>query len=124
MAEESRIVSAASRLRGGQARLSDVAEWFDRGYFYTKTPADAPRLFVADLGMRGRWACVFSSPQRLANAVGECDYIGMPGADFLELTPGGVGLVFDPGEGYALALRADILAPAAATVRTRRKRHE
>lgn len=116
MPEEPELVVVAEHARRSEAGSRAVFKALARSYLYTRTSNEAPRLHVADLGERGRWASVFSTRERLAATVGECDAIGMPGMDFLEFVPVGVGLVLDPRDPHALPLPPHLLDQAAAAL--------
>lgn len=114
------LVVVAQRAHRCETGMRSVIAALGRSYLYTRTSPEAPRLHVADLGDRGRWASVFTTTARLTAAVGECDAIGMPGLDFLEFTPAGVGLVLDPLAEHALPLPARVIEQAATTLGIRR----
>ncbi|MFR9727868.1 SseB family protein [Saccharopolyspora sp. MS10] len=116
MSAEPELVLVAALARRGEVGARAVFEAWGRAYLYTRTSAEAPTLHVAELGDRGRWASVFSTRERLAGTHGACDAIGMPGADYLEHAPAGVGLLLDPGTPHALPLPAHLLDQAAAAL--------
>ncbi|MCA1229400.1 SseB family protein [Saccharopolyspora sp. 6M] len=116
MSAEPELVLIAGLARRGEVGARAVFEAWGRSYLYARTSPEAPTLHVADLGDRGRWASVFSTRERLAHAHGECEAIGMPGADYLEHTPSGVGLLLDPGTPHTFPLPAHLLDQAAAAL--------
>lgn len=110
------IVAAAQRLHDGSLSLQGFLDVFLAGFVYARTPAEAPRLYVAELADGTRWACVFTSMERLAASVGECDYLGMSGAEFVGLVPSGVGLVVDVEDAHAVTLPASLIHQVATQV--------
>lgn len=77
---------------------------------YAQRP-EQPALLVTELGSRGRWTVVFSTLERLAAHVGDCDFLATTGADFLELVPPGIGVMVDPDDGHRLPILARMAPP-------------
>ncbi|MGH3972569.1 MAG: hypothetical protein ACRDS9_04485 [Pseudonocardiaceae bacterium] len=63
----------------------------------------------------GRWTVVFSLLSRLAAHVGDCEYLSTTGADFLELVPSGVGVMFDPDDRHRFPVLARVASSQAVT---------
>ncbi|MFI0467190.1 SseB family protein [Saccharopolyspora sp. 5N102] len=101
---EPELVVVAREVCAGQRPLKAFYAAFAQAVVFAQRP-EKPGVFVTDIGRRGRWTLAFSSSERLAARAGECDYMSMPGADFLELVPAGVGVMVDPDDEHRLPLQ-------------------
>lgn len=97
MIAEARLAVVAQEVWRGSRGPGDLTDVFAGAVVYVQRP-EQPRLWVADLGERGRWMVVFSTLERLARHAGACDYLSTTGADLLELVPPGTGLMVDPDD--------------------------
>ncbi|NYH80144.1 hypothetical protein FHR84_003493 [Actinopolyspora biskrensis] len=107
------VAEAARRLHADECSLAEFLPVFAAGFFYTRTSAESPKLFVADVSSQGCWACVFTTKQRLASHAGECDYLGLSGGEFARFVPADVGLVIDVEDEHAVSLPPSVLAEVA-----------
>ncbi|QUH00634.1 SseB family protein [Saccharopolyspora erythraea] len=101
--EEPDVVVVAREVSAGQRQLRAFHAAFAQAVVFAQRP-ERPGVFVTDAGRRGRWTPAFSTLDRLAAHAGECDYVSMTGADFLELVPAGVGVMFDPADDHRMPL--------------------
>ncbi len=93
----SRLETIARQVWEGSRGSGDFLDTFATAVVYAQR-SEEPALLVADLGERGRWMAVFSTPERLIAHLGDCDCFATTGADLLELVPPGVGLMVDPDD--------------------------
>lgn len=107
---EARLAVVAREVWGGVRGPGDLMEVFSGSVVYAQRP-EQPGLFVTDLGERGRWMVVFSTIERLAAHVGDCDYFATTGADLLELVPPGVGLMVDPHDEHRFPILTRMAPP-------------
>ncbi|MDA3626906.1 SseB family protein [Saccharopolyspora sp. WRP15-2] len=104
---ESELAALAQAVCADKRPIKAFYAAFAKAVVYAQRP-EKPGVFVTDAESWGRWTVVFSSPERLAAYAGECDYMSMPGAVFLELVPAGVGVMVDPEDDHRLPLVARV----------------
>jgi hypothetical protein len=107
---ESRLAVVARQVWSGERGPGDFADAFAAAVVYAER-REQPGLLVADLGERGRWMRVFSTPQRLYTHAGECPYFFTTGADLLELVPPGVGVMVDPDDAHRFPVLSRLAPP-------------
>ncbi|KAA5837263.1 SseB family protein [Saccharopolyspora hirsuta] len=100
---EAALAALAQDVRAGKRPIKAFYAAFAKAVVFAQRP-EKPGVFVSDLERRGRWTVAFSTQERLASHAGECDYMSMPGAVFLELVPPGVGVMVDPEDEHRLPL--------------------
>jgi hypothetical protein len=107
---EARLAIVAQQIWSGSRGPGDFVDAFVSALVYAQRP-EQPALLVTDLGERGKWMAVFTTLERLAAHVGECDYFTTTGADLLELVPPGVGLMVDPDDAHRFPVLSRIAPP-------------
>lgn len=104
-AVECALAAAAKRLRSGTIDPDVFRTVLAEARVCVQLPEQpAPALMVADLGARGRWVSVYSTPDRLAASVGEARCLLVTGRDLLAQLPDGVGVVIDPEDEHVVAI--------------------
>lgn len=101
------LAALARAVSAGKRPIKAFYAAFAKAVVYAQRP-ERPGVFVTDTENSGRWTVAFSSLERLADYAGECDYLSMPGAVFLELVPPGVGVMVDPEDDHRLPLVARV----------------
>ncbi len=109
--DEPTVVAAAREILAGQRHPDDFDAVFDEATVYAQRPS-YPGILVADLPGRGRWAVVFSSPQRLARHVGDGPFVATTGADLLAQLPHGVAVLLDPDDAHRFPVLRRVVPPA------------
>jgi hypothetical protein len=97
------LVRAASDVLAGRATAQELEEVFARSRVCAQRPASLG-VFVVEVAGRGRWAPVFSTPERLARYAGDCEFFVTTGADLVAQLPAGVGVMLDCQDPHGVAL--------------------
>lgn len=101
----------AQEILAGRRHPDDFDPVFDEATMYAPRPS-RPGALVTDLPGRGRWAVVFSTPQRLARHVGDGPFFVTFGADLLAQLPPGVAVLLDPGDPHRFPVLRRVAPPA------------
>lgn len=109
---EPRVVTIAEDVWAGCRKPDEFHAAFATARVYAKR-TERPGVWVTEVPGRGRWTVVFSLLSRLAAHAGECEYLSTTGADFLELVPSGVGVMFDPDDRHRFPVLARVASPQA-----------
>ena len=94
----------------GYRGLSDFMDGFASAVVWARR-SERPGLLVTDTGSRGHWMPVFSTPDRLAEYVGDGYFFSATGAELLSLVPPGIGLMLDPDDEHRFAILARVAPP-------------
>lgn len=105
-----RLETIARQVWEGSRGPGDFMDTFAAAIVYAQRSKE-PMLLVTDLGERGRWMAVFSTPERLVAHSGDCDCLAATGADLLELVPPGVGLMVDPDDVHRFPVMSRLAPP-------------
>lgn len=107
---ESRLAVVARQVWTGERGPADFLDAFAGAVVYAER-REQPGLLVSDLGERGRWMPVFSTPARLYAHAREVPYFFTTGADLLELVPPGVGVMVDPDDEHRFPVLSRLAPP-------------
>lgn len=107
---EPRVVAIAEDVWAGRRKPHEFHAAFATATVYARR-TERPGVWVTEVPGRGRWTVVFSRLGRLAAHVGDCEYLSTTGADFLELAPSGVGVMFDPDDHHRFPVLARVASP-------------
>jgi hypothetical protein len=107
---EPEVVVIACAVRAGHLPPDALDAAFDRAIVYARCPP-SPGVFIADVPGYGRWAYVFSTPNRLAAHAGDCRYLSTTGADLLDHLPAGTGVMLDPADDHRYPILTRVVPP-------------
>jgi len=100
----------------GAASVDALRNVLDSMTVFALRPA-TPGVVVCEVPDFGRWVAAFTSLRCLAwfttkggtVETGPVEWLSTSGADLIELLPAGVGMLIDPGQDHAVALRPEWL---------------